>query len=275
MSLPVPDRLNPLRAPAHWQAVDFISDLHLQASEPATFERWRAFMERPARAQPDALFILGDFLEVWAGDDLLKADAALGDSDFWRSCFAVLKRYSSERPVYFMHGNRDFLLGSAAAAEGGLSLLDDPTLLDFHGGRYLLSHGDALCVADHEYLRFRAMVRSPGWQSEFLAKPLSERLQITRALRERSEAHKQAQGHDPATWADVDADAARQWLTSSGAVTLIHGHTHRAGRVDLCHGCERWVLSDWDAQAQVPRGDYLRLTLTGLERHSVYGDLAA
>ena len=275
MSLPVPDRLNPLRAPAHWQAVDFISDLHLQASEPATFERWRAFMERPARAQPDALFILGDFLEVWAGDDLLKANEGLGDSGFWRDCFAILKRCSAERPVYFMHGNRDFLLGSAAAAEGGLSLLDDPTLLDFHGRRYLLSPGDALCLADHEYLRFRAMVRSSGWQSEFLAKPLSERLQITRALRERSEAHKQAQGHDPATWADVDRAAARHWLKAGGTNILIHGHTHRAGRVDLGHGCERWVLSDWDAQAQVPRGDYLRLTLTGLERHSVYGDLAA
>ena len=115
-----PDRLTPLRAPAHWQAVDFISDLHLQASEPATYLRWRAFMERPAHEQPDALVILGDFLEVWAGDDLLLADAGLGDSAFWRNCFEVLKR-SSARPVYFMHGNRDFLLGSAAASAAGMS----------------------------------------------------------------------------------------------------------------------------------------------------------
>ena len=275
MSLNPLDRLTPLRAPAQWQAVDFISDLHLQASEPATFHRWRTFMERPAHEQPDALFILGDFLEVWAGDDLLQADAALGDSGFWRTCFEVLARCSSQRPIYFMHGNRDFLLGQVAAKSGGLTLLEDPTVLDFHGQRYLLSHGDALCLADTDYLRFRALVRSPEWQSQFLAKPLTERLRITRELRERSEAHKQAQGHDPAVWADVDGEAALSWLDAAQASTLIHGHTHRAGRIDLGHSCERIVLSDWHADTSPPRGDYLRLTRQGLERHPLYAHPAA
>lgn len=275
MSLTALDRWTPLRAPAHWQAVDFISDLHLQASEPATFQLWRAFMERPGHEQPDALVILGDFLEVWAGDDLLQADAEVGDSDFWRACFEVLLRYSSERPVYFMHGNRDFLLGAAAASTAGLTLLEDPTVLDFHGERYLLSHGDALCLADTDYLRFRAMVRSPDWQSQFLAKPLSERLAITRELRERSEARKQTTGRDPAAWVDVDGEAALAWLAAARATTLIHGHTHRADRHELGQGCERVVLSDWDANAMPPRADYLRLTTQGLKRHSVYGNLAA
>jgi UDP-2,3-diacylglucosamine hydrolase len=275
MSLTPLDRLIPLRTPAHWQAVDFISDLHLQASEPATFRRWQTFMERPAHEQPDALFILGDFLEVWAGDDLLQADAGLGDSDFWRSCFEVLARCSVQRPIYFMHGNRDFLLGQVAANSAGLTLLSDPTVLDFHGRRYLLSHGDALCLADTDYLRFRAMVRSPEWQRQFLAKPLAERLQITRDLRERSEAHKQAQGHDPVAWADVDGEAALAWLEAAQATTLIHGHTHRAGRYALGRGCERIVLSDWHADARPPRGDFLRLTRQGLQRHSLYALPAA
>ena len=149
-----------------------------------------------------------------------------------------------------MHGNRDFLLGEVATRSAGLTLLNDPTLLDFHGQRYLLSHGDALCLADTDYLRFRALVRSPEWQAQFLAKPLTERLQITRDLRERSEAHKQAQGHDPMAWADVDGEAALAWLEAAQATTLIHGHTHRAGRSDLGRGCERIVLSDWHARRQ-------------------------
>ena len=275
MPLTPSDRLTPLHAPAHWQAVDFISDLHLQASEPATYLQWRSFMERPAHEQPDALVILGDFLEVWAGDDLLQADPKLGDSGFWRDCFDVLQRFSHARPVFFMHGNRDFLLGSAAASAAGMVLLNDPTVLHFHGNRCVLSHGDALCLADTDYLRFRAMVRSAEWQSEFLARPLIERLAITRDLRERSEAHKRSQDHDPALWADVDTEAALAWLRTAQASTLIHGHTHRAARHDLGHGCERIVLSDWDANALPPRGDYLRLTPNGLQRHPVHGDLAA
>ena len=260
------DRLAPWRAPAQWQAVDFISDLHLQAAEPATFERWRAFMLRPLSDHADALVILGDFFEVWAGDDLLQPEVSSEASSFAVACVALLKAHSVHRPVYFMHGNRDFLLGPEAMAAAGMTELLDPTVLEMHGQRCLLSHGDALCLADTDYLAFRAQVRGPAWQSQFLARPLEERLAITRQLREQSEAKKQATGRDPANWADVDADAARGWLSAAHANTLIHGHTHRPQTHALGNGLQRVVLSDWDASASPARAEVLRWDAQGLHR---------
>lgn len=260
------DRLTPWRAPAQWRAVDFISDLHLHAAEPATFERWRAFMQRPQSEHADALVILGDFFEVWAGDDLLQPGVVTEASAFAQTCMALLKAHTAQRPVYFMHGNRDFLLGAAAMAAAGMTELTDPTLLEMHDQRCLLSHGDALCLADTEYLAFRAEVRSPAWQSQFLARPLDERLAITRQLRAQSEAKKQATGHDPACWADVDTDAARSWLNAAQATTLIHGHTHRPQEHDLGNGLKRVVLSDWDGSASPARAEVLRWDVHGLHR---------
>ena len=260
------DRLTPWRAPAHWQAVDFISDLHLQAAEPATFERWRAFMQRPMGAHADALVILGDFFEVWPGDDLLTAGPATPGALFVQTCAELLRTHSVQRPVYFMHGNRDFLLGAAAESACGMTALSDPTLLDIFDRRYLLSHGDALCLDDTDYLAFRAQVRTQDWQAAFLAQPLSVRLDVTRSLREQSEAKKTASGSDPAVWADVDTQAARRWLQSAQATTLIHGHTHRPRDHDLGQGLQRVVLSDWDAGAHPARAEVLRLTALGLQR---------
>lgn len=263
------DRLTPWRAPAPWQAVDFISDLHLQSAEPATFERWRAFMQRPLTAHADALVILGDFFEVWAGDDLLQAEAPSEARDFAQTCVDLLKTHSTHRPIFFMHGNRDFLLGSDAMSAAGMSELPDPTLLEMHGKRCLLTHGDALCLDDTEYQSFRSMVRSPEWQARFLSRPLKERLAITRQLREQSEAKKMASGQDTATWADVDSTAARQWLNAVNATVLIHGHTHRPDVHDLGSGLERMVLSDWDASATPPRAEVLRWDLQGLRRIAI------
>lgn len=260
------DRLTPWRAPAHWQAVDFISDLHLQPTEPATFERWRAFMQRPEQDHADALVILGDFFEVWPGDDLLLAAPETPGAAFVQLCAQILHAHGAQRPVYFMHGNRDFLLGPLAEKTCGLIPLGDPTLLEIFGRRYLLSHGDALCLADTEYLHFRQEVRSAAWQAPFLAQPLAQRLAVTRALREQSEAKKKETGNHPSQWADLDADAARDWLKAANAATLIHGHTHRAQDHDLGDGLQRVVLSDWDAQAQPPRAEVLRLDALGLHR---------
>src|SRR6478735_1572064 len=152
-------------APPEWRTVDLISDLHLQASEPATVEAWQGYLDTtPA----DAVFILGDLFEVWVGDDA----AAL--PGFEARCAEVLRAASARRPVFFMHGNRDFLVGADFAARCGMTLVADPTVLLLHGERWLLSHGDALCLEDTEYLKFRAMVRTPEWQSAFLARPLEE-----------------------------------------------------------------------------------------------------
>lgn len=259
-------------APAHWRAVDFISDLHLQAGDLATFDAWQQLLQAQDSQRADALFILGDLFEVWVGDDVLQATAAVGhhvdaeDHRFWRDCAATLRAYSQHTPVFFMHGNRDFLFGPGALSACGMHGLSDPTVLVFQKQRWLLSHGDALCLDDTDYMQFRAMVRQPAWQHGFLDKPLAEREAIARKLRQQSEARKAGTAGDPTLWADVDTAAARAWLLHSGCATLIHGHTHRPTRHDLGDGLQRVVLSDWDLNAQPPRAEVLRLDAQGLHR---------
>jgi len=259
-------------APAHWRAVDFISDLHLQSSDTATFDAWLYFLQQPATQRADALFILGDLFEVWVGDDALQPNESAqphtseDEHPFWRTCAAALKAHSQHTPVFFMHGNRDFLLGPQALSECGMQGLSDPTVLVFQAQRWLLSHGDALCLDDTDYMRFRDMVRQPAWQRDFLARPLTEREAIARDLRQRSQARKAHTAADPTLWADVDAPAARGWLQRSGCNSLIHGHTHRPACHDLGDGLRRVVLSDWDLNAQPPRAEVLRLDAQGLHR---------
>ena len=145
------------------------------------------------------------------------------------------------------------------ARQCGLTLLADPTALDFGGRRWLLSHGDALCLADADYLRFRAQVRTPQWIQSFLQKPLAEREAVARQLRDASLAR-----HAVTTaYADVDAPLARQWLQAAGAQALVHGHTHRPAEHDLGDGLRRIVLADWDPDATPPRGEVLRLWADG------------
>ncbi len=244
-----------LKAPPTWRTVDFISDLHLQAGEVTTFAAWQRYM---AGTPADALFILGDLFEVWVGDDIIDA-ANDPDAAFARQCQQVLRATSARLPVYFMHGNRDFLLSVDFAKTSGMTLLPDPTVLDFDQQRYLLSHGDALCLDDVQYQQFRVQVRKPAWQSHFLAKALAERQAIARGLRAQSESRK-ASG---TTYADVDTEAALSWLRVNGAVTLIHGHTHRPQDHLLDATAQpplhRLVLSDWDAAARPPRLEVLRL----------------
>jgi UDP-2,3-diacylglucosamine hydrolase len=255
------DRCAELRAPAHWQTVDLISDIHLQASEPATLDAWERCLDRPVAQRPDALFILGDLFEVWVGDDALQQPDTLA-----ARCATRLYAHSLHTPTFFLHGNRDFLLRQDALTACGMQALHDPTVLDFQGTRYLLTHGDALCLDDTEYQAFRAMVRGPDWQTAFLARPLSERQATARGLREQSEARKRLSANDPDRWADVDHEAARAWLAHADALTLIHGHTHRPGEHDLGDGRRRVVLSDWDAAAHPPRAEVLRLGARGWRR---------
>ncbi|MBX9870819.1 MAG: UDP-2,3-diacylglucosamine diphosphatase [Burkholderiaceae bacterium] len=253
---PTTPRYAELHAPAHWRVVDFISDLHLQASEPHTVQAWRDYL---AGTRADAVFMLGDLFEVWVGDDGL--DGEDEDARFERSCIQALHTASAQHALYFLHGNRDFLLGAEAARRAACTLLDDPTVLTFGGRRWLLSHGDALCLDDHDYLAFRAQVRTTAWQQAFLAQPLAQRRQIARGLRQQSEERKRS-GVD---YADVDAPLARQWLQQAQAAELIHGHTHKPADHELGAGLRRRVLSDWDLEAQPPRAEVLRLQQTGAE----------
>ncbi|HWI83144.1 UDP-2,3-diacylglucosamine diphosphatase [Ramlibacter sp.] len=246
-------RFAEVEAPATWRTIDFISDLHLQPAEPGTFEAWRRYM---GKTPADAVFILGDLFEVWVGDD---AAAAPG---FAAECAQVLHSTARRAAVYFMPGNRDFLVGRGFLDSCGTTLLADPAVLQFDGRRWLLTHGDALCLADSEYMGFRSQVRNPAWQQEFLAKPLENRQAIARALRQQSQDRKRSGSDYP----DVDGSAALAWLDAARAQTLVHGHTHRPA--DHLLGARGWraVLSDWDAGAEPPRQQVLRLTSAGLQR---------
>lgn len=244
-----------IQAPDHWRCVDFISDLHLQASEPVTFDAWRTYMQS---TRADAMFILGDLFEVWVGDDIVAASADELDPSvsFENQCAQVLQSAADRLDIFFMHGNRDFLLGPAFAGNCRMTLLEDPTRLDFGGHRWLLSHGDALCLADTDYMQFRAQVRSAQWQQDFLGKPLTERRTIALGLRQQSETRKRS----GTVYADLDPQASCEWLQAAQAQTLIHGHTHKPGQHDLGNGQSRIVLSDWDAAAIPPRAEVVRLT---------------
>jgi UDP-2,3-diacylglucosamine hydrolase len=241
-----------LQAPQSWRTADVISDLHLQAADPLTFEAWRGYMrETPA----DAVFILGDLFDVWVGDD------AAGAPGFAADCAAVLQAAAGRMAVFFMHGNRDFLVGDGFLRACRTTLLPDPTVLGFGGRRWLLTHGDALCLADTDYMRFRAEVRVPSWQQEFLSKPLQQRQAIGRDLRKQSEDRKSLGLRYP----DVDSDAASAWLDAADAQVLIHGHTHQPADHVLGER-QRVVLSDWDAARSPPRLQALRLSAAGVKR---------
>jgi UDP-2,3-diacylglucosamine hydrolase len=217
---------------------------------PATFAAWSRYM---AATTADALFLLGDLFEVWPGDD------AAHEPGFEHECVEVLRATSERLPIFFMAGNRDFLVGPGLAQTARLTLLADPTVFSFGHQRWLLSHGDALCIADTEYLAFRAQVRDPAWQQAFLTQPLAQRRAIARAIRSESEERRQG-GRE---YADVDTSLALAWLEAADASVLVHGHTHKPAdhAVDATHW--RIVLTDWDSDAVPPRMQALRLHADG------------
>ncbi len=243
-----------LPAPVSWGRIDFIADLHLQASEGATVAAWQHYLQH---TRADAVFILGDLFEVWVGDDALDETGS-----FEAQCCALLRQITERLPVYFMHGNRDFLVDKIFFQRCGVQPLVDPTVLCFAGQRWLLSHGDALCLDDVDYQRFRALARSDAWQQAFLAQPLETRRAQARDVRNQSEARKLS----AAVYADVDAPAACAWLQGANCSVLIHGHTHRPADHVLAPHLTRSVLSDWDAAATPARAEVLRLTARGLQR---------
>jgi UDP-2,3-diacylglucosamine hydrolase len=253
---PALPRFEELQAPPSWRSIEFISDLHLQALEPETFEVWRRYMRETAA---DAVFILGDLFDVWVGDDAAQEPGLAAD------CAAVLKAAATHAAIFVMHGNRDFLLGEAFLRACNATFLHDPTVLGFAHRRWLLTHGDALCLADIDYMKFRGEVRNPAWQRDFLSRSLEQRKAIGGDLRRQSEERK-GTGIE---YAEVDAAAASAWLDAADAQVLIHGHTHRPAEHSLDGGRSRTVLSDWDSRARPPRQQVLRLTAAGLQRVAI------
>jgi UDP-2,3-diacylglucosamine hydrolase len=225
----------------------FISDLHLADDRAQANETFIDFLEGKAR-QADALYILGDFFEYWIGDE------DLGEP--FNAVIAALLRGVSQRgtALYFMHGNRDFLVGERFCQATGAQLLEDPAVVSVDGEPTLLMHGDTLCTDDHDYQAWRRKARDPAWQALFLAKSLEERRGTILALREKSKAVIQAK---PAEIMDVNDVTVREAFRRHGVRRLVHGHTHRSAHHRLevdGRACERWVLPDWYG-----RGGYLEI----------------
>jgi UDP-2,3-diacylglucosamine hydrolase len=249
-----------IAALSSWQTVDFISDLHLQSQEPATLTALTLYLgQTPAQA----VFILGDLFEVWVGDDVLELNEG-----YQQAVAGLLRQASSRLAVFIMCGNRDFLMGQDLIEACGAKRLEDPSVLQAGSMRWLLVHGDALCLADAPYQAFRAKVRSQAWQSEFLRRPLADRLSLARQMRSQSEMQKQQFAQTRAPWIDLDQAACLELIAENKADHLIHGHTHHPDKHDLGNGHVRWVLSDWDLYAIPPRAEVLRLHVTdgALER---------
>ncbi|RMH93559.1 UDP-2,3-diacylglucosamine diphosphatase [Lysobacter pythonis] len=231
----------------------FISDLHLEDARPETTTLLRQFLRAEAPGA-DALYVLGDLFEAWVGDD--------DPSETGTLVAEGLRALSGAgTPVFFIHGNRDFLLGHEYAARCGMRLLPDPSVIVLNDEPVLIGHGDQLCSDDLAYQQFRAMTRDPRWRARFLSQPLSARLAFAEQARAASKARYgelQAAGGaetiTDVTPATVDATFARHGLRR-----MIHGHTHRPA-IHEEGGRTRIVLGDWYA-----RGSMLRVSRRGHE----------
>jgi len=225
----------------------FISDLHLSPERPEIIRLFCDFMMQTAPAS-DRLFILGDFVEYWLGDD----DPAPG----LQPAFDAMRQLADAgSKIYLMHGNRDFLMGETFAANTGCTLLSDPCIMEIAGEQVLLMHGDTLCTDDIAYQQLREMLRNPAWQADFLAKPMQERVMMAKVLREKSEQEVQAKSMEIM---DVNPQAVVNAFTEHHVKRMIHGHTHRPAihHLDINGAdCTRIVLADWYTQ-----GHYLEVT---------------
>lgn len=234
----------------------FVSDLHLRAERPDLTERFAVFLADTTAANVEALFILGDLFEYWIGDDNLTEPFNADVCTLLRAAADIGTR------IYFIAGNRDFLIGETFASAAGIKLLPETAIVSAGGTATLLMHGDTVCTDDLPYQEFRRLVRSQEWQASFLARPLQERLTEVENLRRRSA---EAMLGKTAAIMDANAAAIRAALTANRCSRLIHGHTHRPGidEYKLPSGrAERYVLSDWDTN----RGDALEIGPDGIRR---------
>jgi UDP-2,3-diacylglucosamine hydrolase len=230
----------------------FISDLHLQPAQPELLRACLGFLDGTARGC-DALYILGDLFEAWIGDD---------DDAPWLDelAGALLRLRAAGSRLYFLHGNRDFLVGADFARRCGMELLPESVVVDLYGRKALLLHGDTLCTADVEYLKFREQVRNPMWQQMILGQSLDNRRALAGALRNES---KMAGGNKSMAIMDVTPAEVVRVMEEQNIDLMIHGHTHRPARHALVAGAtpaERIVLGDWGV---AQGGWYLRVDVDG------------
>jgi UDP-2,3-diacylglucosamine hydrolase len=252
--------------PNHTSAL-LISDLHLSPSMPLTAQRFFDLCEKEGR-EVEAVFILGDLFEYWVGDD------ANAQSPFHAEVKNALASLSTHVKTYYMHGNRDFLVGTAFLKKTGMTLLADPSKVLLAGDEYVLSHGDSLCTADIGYQVYRTWTRKPWVQSAFLKLPLAWRNSIANQLRKNSKAQYRRDTRFSLEGANhkgnVTLEACAALMQSQSASKLIHGHTHLPARHHEnhhAHEWQRWVLSDWDLdhpELYLPKASALRIDQHGV-----------
>jgi UDP-2,3-diacylglucosamine hydrolase len=226
-------------------SIKFIADLHLRPEQPAMVQLFLQFLQDQAHDNDlEALYILGDLFEAWIGDDFVPPGVD--------TVMAALSHLTGKGiPVYFMHGNRDFLVGDEFAARTGCQLLPEFHVIDLYGTATLLMHGDLLCTDDLDYMKFRNMVRNTQWQQEFLSKTVSERIAIAQTARKESQQKTQQLANEIM---DVNQDTVVQTMTKWQVPQLIHGHTHRPNTHKLTidgKPAKRIVLGDWYEQGSV------------------------
>ncbi len=218
-------------------AIYFISDLHLEPAQKAITDGFLSFLD--ALNDAEALYILGDFFEVWIGDDYSNEYIELINQ-------ALQKCAAKGTKIYFMHGNRDFLVGQAWCDNAQCELLDETKLITLGNESILLMHGDSLCTDDIEYMKARVMLRNPQWQDQLLAKSIPERIEFAKQVRNESKESQKGKSYDIM---DVNQEAVDHALSEANCATMIHGHTHRP---DIHHwefegeNRTRYVLGDWD-----------------------------
>jgi UDP-2,3-diacylglucosamine hydrolase len=235
----------------------FLSDLHLDDARPQITGLFERYLAGPEARNADAVYILGDLVEAWIGDD---DDADLPQ----RIAAATRALHEHGVPVYFMAGNRDFLLGEAFAARAGFELIEDGAVHDLYGTPTLLMHGDLLCTDDAVYQKVRREVRAPQWKRQVLAMPLEARRAFAAKSRAQSRAHVGSAGE---TIMDVNQDAVKAAMRAAGVQRLIHGHTHRPAIHDFALDnapAQRIVLGDWYDHGSVLRVDADGIDLRGL-----------
>lgn len=232
----------------------FISDLHLHPRRSDLARAFYRFADKKI-ADSDTLYILGDFFDAWIGDD--------EDHPFYLAARDKLRSLGErDIDVYFMHGNRDFLIQSGFAKDAGVTLIDDPTSIEIAGKKVLLMHGDSLCTRDAQYMAFRNQVRSNTWQQTVLAIPLEQRRVMAAEMRKKSKSMNSNKAEDIMDVTPAEVDAV---IRKFNVDILLHGHTHRPARHKLPDKKERIVLGDWDQQGWYVKADDFTIELESFD----------